>query len=78
MWKKSFAPGDDGPGVGGEEMVPPCLTPQFLYGPASYWKTTRTIWPNMKARGLLLLYRDLSEDIYLTDHSTVFHTINNR
>ena len=23
----------------------------FVYGPASYWKTTLTIWPNMKARG---------------------------
>ena len=26
---------------------------------------------------MLLLYRDLSEDIYLMDHSTFFHTINN-
>ena len=23
----------------------------FVYGPALYWKTTLTIWPNMKARG---------------------------
>ena len=29
-----------------------------------------------KMYSLLLLYRDLSEDIYLMDHSTVFHTIN--
>ena len=27
---------------------------------------------------LLLLYRDMSKDIYLTDHSTIFYTIKNR
>ena len=27
---------------------------------------------------MLLLYRNLSEDIHLTDHSTVLHTVNNQ
>ena len=34
---------------GGWHHPPPI--PTFLYSPASYWNTTLTIWPNMKARG---------------------------